>query len=101
MADAAARLSDLVILTSDNPRSEDPEVILDEMEMGIPSNRAHERQVDRRKAIAMALNHAQAGDMILVTGKGHETYQEISGVKSPFDDREVIIEEYRKLSEVS
>ena len=90
MARAATDYSDRVILTSDNPRSEDPEAILDEMEKGVPAPAKQKvlRISDRREAIRAAVLMAQAGDLILVAGKGHEKYQEIKGVRYPFDDLE-------------
>jgi UDP-N-acetylmuramoyl-L-alanyl-D-glutamate--2,6-diaminopimelate ligase len=90
MAAIAAEGSDKVILTSDNPRTENPEVILDEMEKGISPDlkRKSLRIADRREAIRAAVMMASTGDVILVAGKGHETYQDISGVKHHFDDRE-------------
>ncbi|MDE6119792.1 MAG: UDP-N-acetylmuramoyl-L-alanyl-D-glutamate--2,6-diaminopimelate ligase [Muribaculaceae bacterium] len=95
MASEAARLSDHVILTSDNPRFEDPRAILADMEAGLDSSGLRERAtviVDRREAIAAAAAMAESGDVILIAGKGHEDYQEIQGVKHHFDDREVITE---------
>jgi UDP-N-acetylmuramoyl-L-alanyl-D-glutamate--2,6-diaminopimelate ligase len=90
MAKIAAELSDQAILTSDNPRSEDPQAILDEMIAGVSA--AHKRKVlrieNRREAIRTASQLAHTHDIVLVAGKGHETYQEIKGVKHPFDDRE-------------
>ncbi|MCX6325523.1 MAG: UDP-N-acetylmuramoyl-L-alanyl-D-glutamate--2,6-diaminopimelate ligase [Bacteroidia bacterium] len=90
MAAISAEGSTKIILTSDNPRSEDPEKILDEMEAGITPE--HKRKTlrisDRREAIKTAVMLAIRGDVILVAGKGHETYQEIMGVKHHFDDRE-------------
>lgn len=93
MAAEAARLSDRVILTSDNPRFEDPEAILAEMETGLDaSQRANALIItDRREAIRTAVALAEAGDVILIAGKGHEDYQEIQGVKHHFDDREEVI----------
>jgi UDP-N-acetylmuramoyl-L-alanyl-D-glutamate--2,6-diaminopimelate ligase len=90
MARLAAQLSDQVILTADNPRDEDPQAIIDQMQAGLtPPADAHVRQLpDRREAIRAAVALARPGDLVLVAGKGHETYQEIKGVKSPFDDRE-------------
>jgi UDP-N-acetylmuramoyl-L-alanyl-D-glutamate--2,6-diaminopimelate ligase len=90
MARLAAQLSDQVILTSDNPRHEDPLAILREMEAGlIPPANAHAQTIaDRRAAIRAAVVLARPGDLVLVAGKGHETYQEIKGVKTHFDDRE-------------
>lgn len=88
MGDAVSELADLAILTSDNPRSEDPEVILAEMEAGVqPQNfRKYLKITDRKEAIKTAINMAESGDIVLIAGKGHETYQEIKGVKHPFDD---------------
>src|SRR5512133_1313955 len=90
MASISAEGSTKVILTSDNPRTEDPEKILDEMEAGITPDlkRKTLRIADRREAIKTAVMLANSGDVILVAGKGHETYQEIMGVKHHFDDRE-------------
>jgi len=90
MARLAAQLSDAVILTADNPRDEDPLAILDQMQAGIlPPADAHVQTIaDRRQAIRTAVALASPGDLVLVAGKGHETYQEIKGVKTHFDDRE-------------
>ena len=91
MGGLAARLSDVAILTADNPRDEDPLEILRQMEAGLrtPAERARTRTVpDRRAAIRAAIAEAQPGDIVLVAGKGHEPYQEIKGVKHPFDDRQ-------------
>ncbi|HDJ32737.1 MAG TPA: UDP-N-acetylmuramoyl-L-alanyl-D-glutamate--2,6-diaminopimelate ligase [Bacteroidetes bacterium] len=94
MAKIAADYSDRVILTSDNPRTEDPEVILDDMEKGLDETEKKRmvRITDRKEAIRAALMMATKGDIVLVAGKGHETYQEIAGMRYPFDDREVIRE---------
>ncbi len=99
MASLAQENSDLTILTSDNPRSEDPEAILDEMESGMVgcAGASFLRYVDRREAIRAALENAKAGDIVLVAGKGHETYQEIKGVRHPFDDRIIVAEELARL----
>jgi UDP-N-acetylmuramoyl-L-alanyl-D-glutamate--2,6-diaminopimelate ligase len=90
MAAISAEGSTKVILTSDNPRSEDPEKILDEMEVGITPDlkRKTLRIADRHEAIKTAVMLANKGDVILIAGKGHETYQEVMGVKHHFDDRE-------------
>jgi UDP-N-acetylmuramoyl-L-alanyl-D-glutamate--2,6-diaminopimelate ligase len=90
MAGISAEGSTKVILTSDNPRTEDPEMILDDMEAGItPELKGKTLRIcDRREAIKTAVMLASKGDVILVAGKGHETYQEIKGVKHHFDDRE-------------
>ncbi|WP_456315627.1 UDP-N-acetylmuramoyl-L-alanyl-D-glutamate--2,6-diaminopimelate ligase [Pseudomonas shirazensis] len=94
MAKIAADLSDKAILTSDNPRNEDPEVILDEMEKGIEAHNYKKmlRITDRKQAIKTACQLAQANDIILIAGKGHETYQEINGVRHHFDDMEIVKE---------
>jgi UDP-N-acetylmuramoyl-L-alanyl-D-glutamate--2,6-diaminopimelate ligase len=90
MAAISAEGSTKVILTSDNPRTEDPEKILDEMEAGITPDMKRKtlRIADRREAIKTAVMLANSGDVILIAGKGHETYQDIKGVKHHFDDRE-------------
>ena len=100
MAALAAQYSDQVVLTSDNPRFEDPELILDQMQGGIPT--ADESKVirisDRKQAILDAIQRlAQSGDIVLVAGKGHETYQDIQGVKHDFDDKKVISEAFAKI----
>lgn len=94
MAKIAAEMSNRLILTSDNPRSEDPDSILQEMEEGVPLHRRLNALTitDRRNAIKTACSLAQYGDLILVAGKGHEKYQEVNGVKQPFDDKEVLKE---------
>ncbi|MBD5281701.1 MAG: UDP-N-acetylmuramoyl-L-alanyl-D-glutamate--2,6-diaminopimelate ligase [Bacteroides sp.] len=90
MAAEAVRLSDLVILTSDNPRTEEPRAILADMEAGLTDQTRSRAEVivDRREAIRRAAAIARPGDVILIAGKGHEDYQEINGVKHHFDDRE-------------
>jgi UDP-N-acetylmuramoyl-L-alanyl-D-glutamate--2,6-diaminopimelate ligase len=94
MAKIACTLSDKVILTSDNPRFEDPDVILSDMYKGIDPQFKKKVLVigNRREAIKTACALAQPGDIILVAGKGHETYQEIKGVKYPFDDKRILKE---------
>jgi UDP-N-acetylmuramoyl-L-alanyl-D-glutamate--2,6-diaminopimelate ligase len=89
MGAIAVHRSAVAIATSDNPRTEDPEKILDEVEAGMAGTR-HHREVDRRKAIALALELARKGDTILLAGKGHETYQVIGTEKQPFDEREIV-----------
>jgi UDP-N-acetylmuramoyl-L-alanyl-D-glutamate--2,6-diaminopimelate ligase len=93
MGEAAARLSDFVVLTSDNPRSEDPEAILAEIEVGVKKvsrgREGYDTIPDRREAIASALARAQAGDLVVLAGKGHETYQILRDRTIPFDDRVV------------
>jgi UDP-N-acetylmuramoyl-L-alanyl-D-glutamate--2,6-diaminopimelate ligase len=92
MGKIAVQIADRVIISSDNPRSESPESIIDEILGGINNHQKVEVEVNRRKAIQLALKNASAGDTILVAGKGHENYQEINGIKYPFDDRQVIRE---------
>lgn len=94
MASIAAYYSDLVVLTSDNPRTEDPEDILDQMEAGVnvEMNSKILRITNRKQAIKAAVKMAEKGSIILVAGKGHETYQEIHGVRHPFDDKKIIQE---------
>ena len=84
----AGKLADLIIVTSDNPRGEDPKMITDEIVVGIES--ANYRViVDRMQAIGQALSAARAGDCVLIAGKGHETYQVLKNTTVAFDDREV------------
>lgn len=99
MAQAACEHSSRAILTSDNPRSENPETILDEMEAGLNTSQRRKalRITDRREAIKTAVSIAHAGDIILVAGKGHETYQEVNGQRHHFDDREALTESYQLL----
>jgi UDP-N-acetylmuramoyl-L-alanyl-D-glutamate--2,6-diaminopimelate ligase len=98
MGRVSAELSDLAIVTSDNPRSEDPEAIVAEILAGIDDRGGVEAEVDRRAAIALALSRAAPGDTIVIAGKGHEQGQEFeNGRKIPFDDREVAREELRRL----
>ena len=90
MGNACACLADRLVVTSDNPRSEDPVKIIDDILRGIDGRAGVDVEPDRRKAIDFALRTALPGDVVLVCGKGHETTQEIKGVKHPFDDREVV-----------
>lgn len=95
MAKAAVQMSDLVVLTSDNPRTENPDAILDDAIAGVPEARLGQtlfREVDRRKGIAKALALAAPGDVVLIAGKGHEDYQIIGTTKYPFSDFEVVKE---------
>jgi UDP-N-acetylmuramoyl-L-alanyl-D-glutamate--2,6-diaminopimelate ligase len=89
MGAAAAHLSDLAFVTSDNPRDEDPLAIIEEVLDGVPGGRANPRLVvepDRAVAIRRALDAAAPGDVVVIAGKGHETYQEVAGKRLPFDD---------------
>jgi UDP-N-acetylmuramoyl-L-alanyl-D-glutamate--2,6-diaminopimelate ligase len=99
MGRAGGLLSDLAVVTSDNPRSEDPEAIVAEVAAGAREGEAELAVlVDRRAAIALALDRAEPGDTVVIAGKGHEQGQEFEGGrKVPFDDREIAREELRKL----
>jgi UDP-N-acetylmuramoyl-L-alanyl-D-glutamate--2,6-diaminopimelate ligase len=94
MGSIASDLSDKVILTSDNPRNEDPEVIITEMELGVAAQNYKKTMsiTDRKQAIKTACQLAQPNDIILIAGKGHETYQEINGVRHDFDDMKMVKE---------
>ena len=94
MADIATDLSDKVLLTSDNPRSENPETIIAEMETGVaPQNyKKTVSIIDRKQAIKAACQLANPNDIILIAGKGHETYQEIQGIRHDFDDMKIVKE---------
>jgi UDP-N-acetylmuramoyl-L-alanyl-D-glutamate--2,6-diaminopimelate ligase len=99
MGEITARLADSCVVTSDNPRSERPEAIIDDILAGIPEGAEGVRvEPDRRRAIALALEEAVAGDTVVIAGKGHEQGQELEGGrKIPFDDRQVVIEELQRL----
>ncbi len=90
----------MAIITSDNPRTEDPGQIIKEIEAGVePQNFSKYTSIpDRKEAIKMAIKFAEPKDIVLVAGKGHETYQEINGVKHHFDDKEVINELWKLMS---
>jgi len=97
MGSVAAALADQVIVTSDNPRSESPEAIIAEVLHGM-NDAVYQVQPDRAQAIKLAILSAQPGDIVLLAGKGHETYQEVAGVKQPFDDVEqarLALQQYR------
>ncbi|TFV53955.1 UDP-N-acetylmuramoyl-L-alanyl-D-glutamate--2,6-diaminopimelate ligase [Geodermatophilus sp. DF01-2] len=100
MGEAAARNSDLVVVTDDNPRSEDPAAIRAAMLAGVPADRRGDvlEIGDRRAAIAAAVARARAGDAVLVAGKGHESGQEVAGTLHPFDDRAVLREALAQLA---
>ena len=95
MGRVATELADLVVVTSDNPRSEDPEAIIEEILNGVTGE--VEVEPDRRRAIALALEQAREGDVVLIAGKGHEQGQELADRTIPFDDREVARETLRRL----
>jgi UDP-N-acetylmuramyl-tripeptide synthetase len=97
MGSVAAALADQVIVTSDNPRSESPDAIIAEVLQGM-NGAVYQVQPDRAQAIKLAILSAQPGDIVLLAGKGHETYQEVAGVKQPFDDVEqagLALQQYR------
>ncbi|MFD0750678.1 UDP-N-acetylmuramoyl-L-alanyl-D-glutamate--2,6-diaminopimelate ligase [Mucilaginibacter calamicampi] len=100
MAKVACEWSDKVILTSDNPRKEDPAVIIKEMEAGVDAafKRSTLSIADRREAIKTACMLAQPGDIVLLAGKGHEKYQEINGVKNHFDDKEELLNQFKLMN---
>lgn len=102
MGKIAVAYSDLAIFTADNPRSERTEDIISDMMGGVPDEGSHRVliNVDRRSAIQTAMTLAHKGDIILIAGKGHEAYQEIAGIRHPFDDRIIVQEIYRKMSSV-
>ena len=99
MAEAACEHSDKAIFTSDNPRTEDPARIIRDMEEGLPASakRKYISIVDRKEAIKTAISLANAEDIVLIAGKGHEKYQEIKGVKYHFDDKEIVREVFEML----
>lgn len=97
MGAACAKLADRLVVTSDNPRSEEPMAIIDAILKGVNEVKGNREQgigvvvePDRKKAIEYALRNAKEGDVVVIAGKGHETTQEIKGVKYPFDDREMV-----------
>jgi UDP-N-acetylmuramoyl-L-alanyl-D-glutamate--2,6-diaminopimelate ligase len=90
MGRIAAELSDIVIVTSDNPRSEDPASIINDVREGIPAGTRLQERVERSEAIRLALDQAKAGDVVLIAGKGHESYQVLSTGRVHFDDREEV-----------
>ncbi len=100
MAEISALLSDKVILTSDNPRTEDPEAIINEMKVGVPADRSSKVMAitNREEAIKVACALAVPGDIVLVAGKGHEKYQEINGERFPFDDLTLVKETLKNLN---
>ena len=97
MGKAAAGLADMIVVTSDNPRSEEPLAIIDEVVAGVPSGVHPIVEPDRRRAVAVALTGRGPGDVVVVAGKGHESGQTAGGVTVPFDDRVVTREELARL----
>jgi UDP-N-acetylmuramoyl-L-alanyl-D-glutamate--2,6-diaminopimelate ligase len=98
MGEVAARLADVVVVTSDNPRSEDPAAIADAVRRGATGPGAVTTVLDRREAIATVLAEAGPGDVVVVAGKGHETTQDAGGTAAPFDDRSVVAEEWARVA---
>jgi UDP-N-acetylmuramoyl-L-alanyl-D-glutamate--2,6-diaminopimelate ligase len=96
MASVVARYCDEAIVTSDNPRGENPHAIIRDIVRGLPLDFPQTVIVDRKEAIRKAIAEARKGDCVLIAGKGHEDYQEIKGVKHPFDDKEAVVEAYRE-----
>ena len=91
MGRIAVGYADHVVITSDNPRSEDPKKIIEDIISGIPESDNYTVKSDRKDAIKYALSIAKKDDAVILAGKGHEPYQEIKGVKYPFDEREIVI----------
>ena len=100
MATAAESGSDICVLTSDNPRTEDPATIIEDAAAGFSRKARTAKIIDRRQAIQTALEGATEGDIVLIAGKGHETYQDIQGVKHPFDDRKVARQILQRMREL-
>ena len=93
MGEISGRIADYTIITSDNPRTEEPQAIIDDIKIGIDRTDGKYVEIcDRKEAIAYAISHGEPGDIIVLAGKGHEDYQEINGVKYPMDER-VLIQE--------
>ena len=98
MARAVAQVADLVVITSDNPRTEDPESIIDDIVSGMNGS-PFERMGDRREAIGYALAQGRAGDLVLLAGKGHERYQVVGTERQPFDERLIVEEQLGRMGE--
>ncbi|MCA9752722.1 MAG: UDP-N-acetylmuramoyl-L-alanyl-D-glutamate--2,6-diaminopimelate ligase, partial [Gemmatimonadetes bacterium] len=90
MGGLAAALADVAVFTSDNPRTEDPVAIVEEMLGGVADRAKVRIELDRERALAWAVEAARPGDVVLALGKGHERYQEVAGVKHPFDERAIL-----------
>jgi UDP-N-acetylmuramoyl-L-alanyl-D-glutamate--2,6-diaminopimelate ligase len=101
MAEIACKLSDRVVLTSDNPRTENPDAIIEDMKKGVDpvAKRKTLSITNREEAIRTACSLAQPNDIILVAGKGHETYQEINGERKHFDDMEILSETLNEINQ--
>ena len=91
MGEVSGRLADLTIITSDNPRDEEPQAIIDDIKVGMAKTEGKYVEIpDRKEAIAYAIHHGEPGDIVVLAGKGHEDYQEIKGKKYPMDERVLI-----------
>ena len=100
MGEIAGKLASYTVITSDNPRSEEPKAIINQIEEGIKKTKGkYTVVVDRAKAIDHAIRQAKRNDIVVIAGKGHETYQEIKGEKIHFDDREVALDVMKKMPE--
>ena len=98
MGEVSGQLADLTIITSDNPRFEEPQEIMDDIKIGMAkTNGTYVEIIDRKEAIKYAITHGQLGDVIVLAGKGHEDYQEIKGKKYPMDERVLIQEVLQEL----
>ena len=98
MGAIAQELADLVVVTSDNPRTEDPKSIIADILAGMEQGGGIHVEPDRSAAIGWALEQGRPGDVIVLAGKGHETYQEVDGVKYPMDEREIVAQWFRERS---
>lgn len=98
MGEIASKKADQVIITNDNPRTEIPETIADEIKAGISNPQALKVILDRKAAIQMALANANIGDVVLIAGKGHETYQEINGIRHDFSDQQIVNDFFKELA---
>ena len=97
MGEVSGRLADLTVITSDNPRFEEPQAIINDIKTGISKTDGEYIEIcDRKEAIAYAIDNGRPGDIIVLAGKGHEDYQEIKGVKHPMDERDLIAEVLRE-----
>lgn len=100
MGEVSGRLADLTVITSDNPRFEEPQAIIDDIKTGIEkTSGAYVEIIDRKEAIRYVIEHGRPGDVIVLAGKGHEDYQEIRGVKYPMDERVLIREVLEELAQ--
>ena len=98
MGEVSGNLADLTVITSDNPRFEEPQAIIDDIKIGIgKTSGKYVEIIDRKEAIRYVIEHGQPGDVIVLAGKGHEDYQEICGVKHPMDERVLIAEVLEEL----